>query len=351
MLINGLTSKMWVERYDKAGECKFVAPANADMRNKLPIGSFVSHVDTTEIMIIENHEINDQADADPVLTITGRGFETFFENRIVGSNKTFPTTGEPTDYVIPGDLLGNQIVLLIADHILAINLVDDNDAIPFTEVINLIGGIGAGVDISVKRGPLYDAVLELLGVGGYGIKVIRPGPWSPLGAGSPNVAVAIHNGVNRTGQIIFSHDTGEIESADYLWSIKKNKNTAMVSGRWVETLVTTAETGYNRRMIYVDASDIDNQYEVAPTGADLTAIINAMQQRGATALANLNDVAITKAEVAKTATKAIYRRDFDVGDLITVSGDYNETSSMQVTEYVEIEDENGRSGYPTLSAA
>jgi hypothetical protein len=160
----------------------------------------------------------------------------------------------------------------------------------------------------------------------------------------------IHRGVDRSAQVVYSYDTGEIESADYLWSIKKLKNSALVSGKWVEVRVDDlSKTEYNRRMMYVDASDIDDPFDAPPTGIDLLNIEVKMEQRGVAALAAQKEIALAKAEVSKENTKATYRRDFDVGDLIMVSGDYNETSKMRVTEFVEIEDERGQSAYPTLT--
>lgn len=347
-VINGLKSKMWIERYAQAGDFTFVAPATAAMRNNLPIGSFVSHLDTSEIMIVENHEIVDQKNQESELVITGRGFETFLENRIVGSNKTYPTSGGTLEYAMTAALSWNQIVTLVQNHI-STGLIDPNDAVPYVDIVSQVTGSGPGSARSLKRIDLYSQILELLAIDKLGIRVFRPGIWPLFPTGGTNTTLAVHRGVDRSGQIIFSHDTGEIESAGYLWSNKKLKNTAMVTGRWVETLVTTAATKYARRMMLVEASDIDNQFAVAPAGTDLTNVVAAMQQRGISALAAQNDVALTRAEVSKNASKAVYRKDFDVGDLITVSGDYNENATMRVSEYVEIEDENGKSGYPTLT--
>lgn len=349
MMVNGLKSKMWIERFAEAGEFTFVAPATAAMRAKLPIGSFVSHLDTAEIMIVENHEIVDNPNQDSELVITGRGFETFFENRIVGSNKAYPTSGASPEYVMDEALSWNQIVTLIQEHITIAGLIDDNDAVPYVDVISQVIGSGTGSARSLKRGTLYNHMLELLAVDRLGIRIFRPGVWPLLPSGGSNTTIAVHRGVDRSGQIIFSHDTGEIESAGYLWSNKSLKNTAMVIGRWVETLVTTTATEYARRMMLVDASDVDNQFTDAPTGTDLDGVVATMQQRGISALAAQNEVALTRAEVSRNATKAVYRRNFDVGDLITVSGDYNENATMRVSEYVEIEDENGKSSYPTLT--
>lgn len=348
-IINGLTSKMWIERYLREGEFTLTAPASSGIREKLPTGSFISHVNSTEIMIVENHEINDSQGNESIVTVTGRGFETYFENRVVGANKSFPVWGTLTDYNLPSGLIWDQAVLMISDHILAANLLDDNDALPYISVLSAVSASGSSVPRTVGRGNLYDKLMALLGIENVGIKVIRPGPWSPLAPGSPNVAVVMHLGVDRTDQVIFSYDTGEIQSADYLWSNKKFKNAALVTGKWVETSVLPVAVEYGRRWMFVSATDIDEGYTTVPSGASLTAVIAAMQQRGTEALASQNEIALTKAQVSKEAAKSIYRTDFDVGDIITVSGDYNEVSAMRVSEYVEIEDQTGESGYPTLT--
>lgn len=343
LIVPNLKSKLWVERYALAGEFKFVADVKSGARDLLPIGSFISHINTTEVMIVENHEINDKKGADSEITISGRGFESDFENRIVGSNKAYPTSGATNEYALAAGYLAAQIVTLISQHILAVNLVDPNDALPYVSLSNLVAAGGENVARSLKRGTLYERVQELLAVQNLGIKIIRPT------AVQPNLFVAVHSGVDLTDQIIFSEDTGEIENADYLWSSKKRKNAALIFGRWVDTRVVGLETLNDRRWMIIDASDIDQNYAAAPAGADLATVVAAMQQRGHEALAAQNDVALTKAEVAKNTNKAAYRTDFNVGDLITVLGSYNESSTMRISEFVEIEDETGAQSYPTLS--
>lgn len=348
-LINDIRSKTWVERYREAGEFTFVGDASSGLRDTLPVGSFVTHVETEELMIVENHEINDEKDQEATITVTGRGYETELEQRIVGSNRVFPgSTGRP-DVVLASAYTWLQAKTLIEMYTDVAQLLDDNDAIPYLSIINDVTGTGIQEARTLERKDVYASLLEILAVENLGIKVIRPGVTSPLGSASPNVAWVIHKGVDLSASVMFSNDTGEIESADYLWSNKKLKNTAYVSGKWVETLVTTPATGYDRRMMFVDASDLDQDLEVAPSGAALTAMIASMQQRGIQALAKQKEIALTKAEISKQATKAQYRKDFNVGDLITIHGNYNESSIMRITEYVEIEDETGFNAYPTLS--
>lgn len=163
------------------------------------------------------------------------------------------------------------------------------------------------------------------------------------------MAIVIHAGSERS-DVRFSYDAGEIANSDYLWSSKGRKNVAMVSGRWVEVLVSTyAGINFDRRTMHVDASDIDSSFSEAPAGLDLDGVIHAMEQRGYEALYAQRDISLVKVDISKESVKAVYRRDFDVGDVIRVSSDYIPSSRRRVSEYVEIEDENGENGYPTLT--
>jgi Siphovirus ReqiPepy6 Gp37-like protein len=350
-IINGLTSKMWIERYGKEGEFTLIGPVSKGIKTKLPIGSFITHVDSTEIMIVENHEINDDAGKATDIKITGRGFETFFENRIVGSNKTFPFVSSVTpivDYSLDAADSWDQAVTLISDHILAANLLDDNNQLEYVTVLTRIGGSGTSVARTFPIDTLYNHILKLLAVDGCGIKVVRPGNWWPLNEGDPNTAVVIYQGQDKTQNVIFSFNSGEIISADYLWSNKNYKTAALVSGKWVQVFVSGGAE-YNRRVMYVNGTDIDKDFSSTPTGADLTAVEAAMRQLGLEALLFQTNIALTKADISKSGVKSVYRKDFNVGDIVTVSGDYNESAAMRVSEYVETEDNTGESGYPTLS--
>ena len=350
-VVDGFKSKMWIERYREAGEFELIASIDTGIREKLPLGTFISHSDTDEIMIVENHEISDERGEVTDVKITGRGFESYLEQRIVGSNRNFPNNLGYSDYTLPEHYSWVQAVNLVKDHILTSQLVDDYDAIPFVQVLHTMTGTSDLAERSIKRGEdLYSALLGVLEIDQLGIRVVRPGPWSPLTPGSADTAFVIHKGVDRSAEIVYSYDTGEIESADYLWSLKRLKNSALVSGKWVEVRVDNlTDVEYKRRMMYVDASDIDEAFDAPPTGTDLNTITVKMEQRGFAALAAQRELALVKAEVSRENVRAVYRQDFNVGDLITVSGDYNETRAMRVSEYVEIEESGGQSSYPTLT--
>jgi hypothetical protein len=350
-LVNNINSKLWIERYRDFGDFELVSDVEANVHLYLPIGTLISHTESTEVMVVENHEITETVGSPTQVKITGRSFESFFENRIVGANKEWPTEASATEeYILAEGFTWDQAVAMLKDHIDVATVIDPDDGIQYLEVLTDIVATADEFERSIPRGTLYTRLIELLAIDNLGIKVIRPGVRSPLGFESPNMAVVVHQGVDLSQDVAFSYSTGEIQSADYLWSNKRLKNAALVTGRWLEAVVTDASVGYQRRWMEVDGSDLDNSFTSAPIGTDRDDILLAMEYRGIDALLSQNDVAIIKAEPTKESTLHKYREHYEVGDVVTVSGAYSEVTTMRISEYVEIEDENGESGYPTLAA-
>ena len=356
VVVNGITSKTWIERYSTAGEFTFIGPVSTGLKEILSIGSFVSHTDSDDLMIVENQEINaDSGNLDPDITITGRSFETYLEQRVVGANMAFPLSDVDgvVDYSLISEHTWNQAVTMIEDHILASALIDDTYQIPWVTVLSTVVPLGTETPETartVKRGDLYNAVLDLLKIDNHGITVVRPGSTSPLGPTDPNLAIVVHSGTDLTGSVSLSQASGEVVNADYLWSNKSLKNAALVTGKWVEMKVDPiSSTEYGIRMMYIDGSDLDKDLTAAPTGTDLDAVVNAMNQLGREALLSQRELVLNKAETAKSGLSPMYRRDYFIGDLITVNGEFNETTTMRVSEHVEIEDSTGVSSYPTLT--
>lgn len=349
IIIEGVFSKMWVERYDTAGEFEVKGYIESQIREQLPLGSFVSHVGSDEIMVVEDHQIDGDDDGHRIVTVTGRGYEAaVLDQRIVGSDRSFPTSGALPEYTAPADYSWKQIVYMIRNHVYASELIDDNNAIPYLEVKYSVSGTSEEETRSVKRGPLYTRLAEILPVDNLGIKTFRPGR-SDLATNPENVLILIHRGTDRSSAVVFDHAQGDVIDANYLWSIRPNKNAALVYGKWVDTMVFDGlSSELSRRVMHVDASDIDEAQETVPSGLTREVIVAAMNLRGRQALAAQREVALVKAEVSQETQSATYRQDYDVGDLVTVIGEYSETSTMRVSEHVEIEDEEGSRGYPTL---
>ena len=55
-VINGYTSATWTERYSELGEFEIQTQLSSGLREFLPIGTLISHSNTLDVMIVENHE-------------------------------------------------------------------------------------------------------------------------------------------------------------------------------------------------------------------------------------------------------------------------------------------------------
>jgi hypothetical protein len=339
-MMQGAKSIMWTERYRDPGEFEIVGQLSSGLREFLPIGSLISHTNTLEVMVVENHEIDEDENEDPIIKITGRSLEVILEGRIVGTN-LIRGNSLVKEYILASAYTWVQITTLITDHIANATNINDH----FENISAGYSATGTGVmeARTIKPEELHKTVLTLLAIDDCGIKVVRRNPLT-----TPLVTMlTIHKGVDKSNSVIFSWKARDMDEVDYLWSNKKLKNSAMVIGRYVNTAVDTGPAKYDRRIMIVAADDIDGNLSAAPAGAALTDIVNKMQIRGKQALASQNLITITRADISDIS-KYQYRVDFNIGDLVSLDGNFGEIAKMRVVEYAEIQDANGETGHPTF---
>lgn len=339
---------MWAERYREPGEFELVDQLSSGLREILPIGTLISHYGTLEVMFVENHEIDDSKTEDPVIKISGRSLEAYLENRIVGTNQIRANPVIGAGYNLVAANTWNQVVTLINDHINnATNVLDNFGNIVATTTVSGITGVSEAR--LLKPGPVDKAALDILAIDDLGIKVIRRNTFNVPGGSATQTVYNVHNGTNRANSVIFAWQGGDLDIADYLWTDKPTKNSAMVIGRYVNTFVDTWNMSkWNRKIMMVGADDIDGYLSAAPSGATLNNIVTQMQNRGKQALANQNRLTITRADISNLS-KYQYRTDYNIGDLVSLDGNFGQIATMRVVEYVEIQDENGESHHPTFS--
>ena len=336
--INGYTSVMWLERYRDAGEFTIEARLSSGLREFLPIGSFVTHLNTSVVMTVENHQIEQPKDDDPTITISGRCLTAFLENRILGDQAL---TNVISDYVLASDQTWDQAVLLINDHI--VDPANVNGRLIGIDVNHTCSGTVTTEERTLRPSDVYQAVNDILKVDDLGLKSVRPTPTDDL------TYFTVYRGDDVSSKVRFSWMRGDLDNVEYFYSNKKFKNRAMVMGRWVQaTINPTSALNYDQRTMLVDASWIDERQPSYPAGGALALIIAAMQITGDQALKAQTNVSITQADVSGNAD-VHYRSDYNLGDLVTVDGDFGASAVMRVIEFAETEDETGTSGHPTLA--
>jgi hypothetical protein len=344
--IHYYTSATWIERYADPGEVKIVAPLSSGLREFLPAGTFISHIDTPEVMMIESHEVAVEDGQDPVLTISGRSMESYLENRVVGMDLT-RSDAEVAPYELAENVTWDQIVAMINSHI--VTTVDPNDRLIDVSAAHICTGTGTSEVREIKPGTLHKAVLDLLDIDDLGIKTMRKSPFTWPGGSSADTIFLIHQGVNLTDKVIFSSKMGDVKSATYLFSDKQRKNCVQVVGRYLWLVVDTPGANkFARRMGTIDATDLDGNLSAVPLGTDRDFKMARLAVRGRQYLRGQKSITISQNDIADT-NRYNFRRDYNIGDLVTLDGDFDQIMTMRVTEFAEIEDENGQTGHPTLS--
>lgn len=371
-LIEGYSSMIWTERYQSAGEFQMKTAQIAATQAQIPPGSFISLLDSREVMIVETSTIDRDADGNPELTVVGRSFETFYENRDVSTTwfspyvtafKSFTrtlTTAEQVEFFLWNDIVDNRMHIPNADWLSNIAVSHAATKVEARDYQEL-----------KAVGDRYSLMLSLLQKGGHGIRALRPRTASvqlvtfDVGDGTPiftqatdvgALVLQVYDGVDRTrGQsvntpVVLSYEAGDITSPQYIFTIKDYKNVADVSVAATAVPPTNrvfyadgasgATYGFDRRVLSVDATDI--------VPAETPNYEAAVQTRALTELAKVNTKVLFGAEIASVANY-IYNKDYFLGDKVTLAGEYDFQQDMIVTEYVRTEDSSGDRGFPTLT--
>jgi len=339
--ISKFDTLIWTERYQKEGEFQLVVDDYIDILTTLPLGTLLSHTDTLQVMIVENHEIERDKEKKLKITVSGRSFETFAENRVTYG----PTTPlyDPTTHVanvssFSGSAEAAAVALLVAHMVATTD--PTQDAIPNLSVYSVLRAPDSSLTHIFQRGDLYARVMELLNISDAGIKTIRP--VSP----DTTLDIVIHDGLDLTGSVIFYAQYEDLEDAKYLWSIRGYKNYAQVTAHDYARIYQSRDvgstlSGLNRRVMYVPANDIEGNYSPG-TSTD------AISTRGQSEIDMHKQLALLQAKIATTA-RPKFKIDYDVGDLVTVFGEFSTAQTMRVTEHILTIDKNGLRGYPSLS--
>ena len=347
--IEGFKSAMWIERYRKAGEFTIVAPVSSGLRTKLPLGALISHTETQELMMVESHEIQDTIDGDVYITITGRSFETFMEHRVLsynGMSGLEGSQGQPTDalktYVFAGSGTGAEHALELMEWHLYDGEEQTSMLITNCRTVNTVSGaVGTSTTREIDIADLYSVVLDLLAIDDLGIRSVRPGVNSGLPL-ETDIGFILHQGEDKTASVAFDHASGDIRNGQYLWTLKNKKTAVMAQGEQHRNFTTgTVATGYDARAGFL-ATDVDTLV----LNDDLDSLTAAAESY----LAQHKSTNIVRVEVTPTTNRLRYRTDYNVGDLVAVTGNYDTKGAMRVVEHVEIIDETGQSSYPTLES-
>ena len=346
-LVERYNSLIWTERYSNAGDFQLVTTDVERMIKLLPLESCVTLRESTVPMIVEIHKIEKNVNNAPVLTVTGRSFETVLERRVAVKPEA-PTnqmphgprvawfeqreTASDAAYQVIRQILGDAArpPLSFQSPIISVN-----DALPMVDLpIPADYSTGVTNKYEVKPGNLYTVAMELLSTNHHGMKAVRPD------TGGTKVSIEIYNGADLTNTVVFDAKFDQFDGATYLLSYTGSANLAYVfSSTDSETVLktTSAEpTGLSRRVLYLDVT--------GETGTDDP---DSRKTRALIELYKYNATALFDGKISEQIASG-YNSDYFLGDIIRLDGEYGLSENVRISEFIRTDDSTGSKAYPAF---
>jgi Siphovirus ReqiPepy6 Gp37-like protein len=344
VIIEDFQSFIWTERYWTWGDFQIVTSSTHKNRSLLKTGTMLGMKESNRVMIVES--VNDTIDTDgkQFLTVTGRSFEKILDDRIAvdliaGLDQITPWSIQGTPAYIANYLFD---IICVQFHL------SPNDLIPFYTPGNLLPAgtippVPDVVTLEIDPGSLYTAIQQICETYWLGFRFVKDGD-------SGDIYFDIYTGFDCTTAqsvrpaVIFSLDLESIDKTTTLESIAGFKNVAYVFGKNDATVVladgwTGAISGFDRKILYVDASNLDD-----PAGATLT---RKLTNRGKRELRKYRSIYAVDGEVSQYQDY-IYDQDYRLGDMVETRNPDGFAGYMIVIEQIFISDSEGDRSYPTL---
>lgn len=429
-LVEGYSSCIWTERFAAPGEFKITTPHIDAMRALLPEDTLISHLDTREVMMVEDHVVEVNDDGVPELVITGRDLKTMLDHRYVESKyqkkrkmrRNYTASGGLSVLLWQAFCNGTGKDVTRGDP----NPWDETDVsdtdYPWTtlDVLPNVVVSDSVIDTTgvAKRWWLTEGLLGpqfwvLMNKYKIGLRTLRPvqdggsfkvvtvdhtpladrGKISQVNTDiSTKLGFDLYKGINRSEDqttnpvVSFSTLQGELESPQYLWSSKEYKTIIeVISSVGIGDQARPGEAGWSgwkRKVDQLDAGapDIPDEPDRPkdPRKNATNAEINAWKddidawkiKHGKWVTRKNNIISEFTEDVLEDASNQLdihrrarilsanvssyapyqYKVHYDLGDRVSIHGDYGMVENMIVSEYVRTDDNDGDRGYPGLVA-
>ena len=344
-VIDEYISLIWTERYNELGDFELEIADNPTIRDTLAKGTRVVILESNRVMEVEDIESSEDEDGNNILTFKGFEISKILDQRAAMPSMASLTTRSKWEVTgPPADIIRSLVRDICLDGDL-----DAYDVIPYLQSGSLTpaGNIpepSTSVTMTFDLGTLYEAVRKVCVTYNLGFRMIRNYELSQL-------YFEVYTGDDRTTSqqikpaVIFSKNLDSLSNIKEYSSIGDYKNVAYVFAKNGYTKVyadgvPTTISGFDRRVLYVNADDI--------TLAAGTALDAAMLQRGREELAKCKPIIAFDGEIPQY-TQYKYRTDYNLGDLVEIRASSGNINNMRVTENIFISDSEGFRSYPTLT--
>ena len=332
-------SFIWTDRYYEYGDFELYTRVSTDILSKIQSEYYLLNKESEHLMIVENIEIETDLEDGHTVKITGRSLESILDRRIVWSST-----------IISGNIQ-DCIKKLLNDSIISPSISErkiDNfifDTSNNSKITNTI------IEETEYNGDnLYEIISGLCSANDIGFKVVLNK--------SNQFVFSLYVGEDRSYEqtknpyVTFSPEFDNLINSNYVESIHDYKNVTLVAGEKDDNdIPKTASTGnvsgLSRRELYTEATDINQKQEDDTTLTD-EEYKNLLIQRGNEALLK-HKISVTFDGEFDATQMYTYNKDFFMGDIVQVANEYGIESKARIIEFIQSQDTNGYSMYPTFS--
>lgn len=334
-IIDNFSSLIWTKRFQECGDFEVYVRADSEMLALFQQGTYVSRNDDDMICIIETIRLDTDVENGNYLTISGRCLKSLLERRIIWYQ---------TNLYGRVDLALEQLIvsnIIDADHGQRNMWQLTMGTVPYTEDT---------INKQITGDNLFTTVIDYCKSYDWGFEIVRQSESSRF------FVINIFNGTDRSisqsvnPRVVFSAEYDNLPRTNYLYSRTNYKNTARVAGEGEGTLRKITVVGnenedIDRYEMFVDARDISsNDGEIADYD-----YYQLLTRRGMDKLTSADIINDVDGEIDATE-QYVYKKDYFVGDKVTIKTEYGITATARILEVIECEDETGYKIIPTFSS-
>lgn len=336
-LISTYQSCIWNVQYFGQNDFQLVVNASTENVSMLQPGAYlVRDEDITEdgftnIMVIQNYQLDFDTEKGWLLTLTGKGLKNdLLKRRVVWSQTNLTGLAEV------------GIRQVITDNIISPT---DTDRAINNFTLDELQGFTDTIDIQLLGENIATWLEEICTTYGYGWDVyIKNGKY----------VFKLYQGEDRSydqsenDPVVFSPEFDNLLSSTYNYNMSNYQNAALIGGEGEGTSQRTATigtaTGLNRYEAYIDGSSVSSNGEII-TVEQYTAMLEEYGQT------ELDQTAYTESFSGQIDSVGLYviNRDYFLGDIVQIENEKGIKASPRIIEVIYAEDASGSSVVPTFS--
>ncbi|WP_459610046.1 siphovirus ReqiPepy6 Gp37-like family protein [Clostridium sporogenes] len=335
--IDKFNSLQWIRKYNDTGKFELHCPITESTIRTLARDNLVWIKNSKELGIIEYRNLSTNSNGEETLKINGRFVTSILDRRIILGTEQY--TNKELEIILR-NIVDKNCIDTMAERKLPLALCNLNN---FKEKI----------DYQKSYGNLLEELKILSETNSIGF-LIR------TDLEIKQHYFELYKGIDRSinqevnSPVIFSRDYDNLYEQEYTDSIDNLRTTSVVAGEGEGSarkviVVNNNFKGLDRRELFVDARDLQKESETDGAKKVLsdTEYNSILVQRGKEKLSECKDIKTFEGRII--SNNYIYKKDYDLGDIVTVMDKkWNVQVDTRITEVAEIYEGGKVQIVPTL---